>query len=82
VLLQIQWLSPVATVYTNDITRALRVSAELEAGTVSINTFHWLVPETPFGGKKQSGYGRESGIEGMKAFLEPKTVHVNMNMPR
>jgi hypothetical protein len=34
---------PVATVYTNDITRALRVSAELEAGTVSINTFHWLL---------------------------------------
>jgi len=69
-------------VYTNDITRALRVTAELEAGTVSVNTIHLLVPETPFGGKKQSGYGRESGLEGIKAFLEPKTVHINMNMPR
>lgn len=71
-----------ATVYTNDITRALRVTAELEAGTVTINSFHWLVPETPFGGVKQSGYGREGGLEGIKAFLEAKTVHININMPK
>ena len=51
-------------------------------GTVSINTHHWLVPETPFGGVKQSGYGREGVIEGIKAFLEAKTIHINMNMPR
>jgi aldehyde dehydrogenase (NAD+) len=71
-----------ATVYTSDITRALRVTGELEAGTVTINSFHWLVPETPFGGVKQSGYGREGGLEGIKAFLEAKTVHINMNMPK
>ncbi|KAK5212406.1 hypothetical protein LTR96_011799, partial [Exophiala xenobiotica] len=45
-----------ATVYTNDMTRALRVTAKLEAGTIAINSAHRLVPETPFGGKKQSGY--------------------------
>jgi len=60
----------------------MRVQAELEAGTVSINTSHWVVPETPFGGVKQSGYGREGGLEGIKAFLEPKTVHINMKMPK
>ncbi len=70
-----------ATVYTNDITRALRVTAELEAGTVTVNSFHRLVPETPFGGKKQSGYGREGGFEGIKVFLEAKTVQINMTMP-
>ncbi|KIW60873.1 hypothetical protein, variant [Exophiala xenobiotica] len=70
-----------ATVYTNDITRALRVTAELEAGTVTVNSFHRLVPETPFGGKKQSGYGREGGFEGIKLFLEAKTVQINMTMP-
>jgi len=71
-----------ATIYTNNLTRAMRVQAELEAGTVSINTAHWVVPETPFGGVKQSGYGREGGLEGIKAFLEPKTVHINMKMPK
>jgi aldehyde dehydrogenase (NAD+) len=60
----------------------MRVQAELEAGTVSINTAHWVVPETPFGGVKQSGYGREGGLEGIKAFLEPKTIHINMRMPK
>ncbi|KAK5093969.1 hypothetical protein LTS08_008793 [Lithohypha guttulata] len=71
-----------ATIYTNDITRAMRVQAELQAGTVSINSAFWVAPETPFGGWKQSGYGREGGLEGIKAFLQPKTVHINMNMPR
>ena len=46
-----------------------------------MNAYHWPVPETPFGGVKQSGYGREGGIEGVKAYLEPKTVHINMKMP-
>lgn len=69
-----------ATIYTNDITRALRVTAEMESGTVSINSSHVLLTETPFGGKKQSGYGREGGLEGLKEYLEAKTVHVNMRM--
>jgi len=38
-------------------------------------------PQTPFGGFKQSGYGRESGVEGIKNYLQPKTIHVNMNLP-
>lgn len=69
-----------ATIYTNDITRALRVTAEIDSGTVSINSVHTLLTETPFGGRKQSGYGREGGLEGIKAFLDAKTVHVNLRM--
>lgn len=59
----------------------MRVQAELEAGTVSINSSFWPSITTPFGGYKQSGYGREGGLEGIKAFLQPKTVNINMKMP-
>lgn len=38
-------------------------------------------PQTPFGGYKQSGIGRESGPEGLKGYLQPKTIHINMNTP-
>lgn len=70
-----------STVYTSDIGRALRVASALEAGTVSINTVHATSPQTPFGGFKQSGYGRESGVEGIKNYLQAKTIHVNMKLP-
>lgn len=52
-----------STVYTNDIARALRVAGQIEAGTVGINSAFNTSPQTPFGGFKQSGYGRESGPE-------------------
>lgn len=73
--------SPIATVYTSDIARALRVAGKIEAGTVGINSAFNTSPQTPFGGHKQSGYGRESGIEGIKEYLQPKTIHINMNAP-
>jgi acyl-CoA reductase-like NAD-dependent aldehyde dehydrogenase len=47
----------------------------LEVGALAINTVAVSVPEAPFGGVKDSGLGRESGIEGMEAFLEPRFVH-------
>ncbi len=70
-----------ATVYTSDIARALRVAGKIEAGTVGINSAFNTSPQTPFGGFKQSGIGRESGPEGIKAYVQPKTIHINMNVP-
>lgn len=69
-----------STVYTADIGRALRVAGQIEAGTVGINSAFNTSPQTPFGGFKQSGYGRESGVEGLKNYLQPKTIHVNLNL--
>ncbi|ETN47266.1 uncharacterized protein HMPREF1541_01458 [Cyphellophora europaea CBS 101466] len=70
-----------STVYTSDIARALRVAGQIEAGTVGINSAFNTSPQTPFGGWKSSGYGRESGIEGIKNYTQPKTIHINMTLP-
>ncbi|KAG8624750.1 hypothetical protein KVT40_007817 [Elsinoe batatas] len=66
-----------ACIYTTDVTRALRVAAAVESGCVSVNTPHLPDPNTPLGGTKQSGQGRELGREGLYAYLEPKTIHIN-----
>lgn len=66
--------------YTADIARALRVAGRIEAGTVGINSAFAPSPSTPFGGFKQSGHGRESGEEGLKQYLQAKTIHINMNV--
>ncbi len=65
-----------AYAYTTDLNRALRVAESLEAGTVGIND---PVPSTsncPFGGFKQSGWGRELGSEGIDAYLETKHISI------
>jgi len=65
-----------AYVFTTDLNRSLRVAEALEAGTVGVND---PVPSTsncPFGGYKQSGWGRELGSEGIEAFL--KTKHISI----
>ncbi|OJD32846.1 aldehyde dehydrogenase protein [Diplodia corticola] len=69
-----------ATLYTSSISRALRVSGLLEAGTVGVNTSFMPSPTTPFGGVKQSGSGRELGFQGLLAYLDTKTIHINMNV--
>ncbi|BCS17199.1 aldehyde dehydrogenase family protein [Aspergillus puulaauensis] len=71
-----------ATIYTADIARALRVSQEVEAGTLGINT--GFVPNklSPFRGWKQSGIGREGGPDGLKSYLQSKTIHINMALNR
>jgi len=68
-----------ATLWTRDVGRAHRVAAALEAGTVSVNTPAVVGLETPFGGYKQSGYGRELGSEGLDAYLQSKSVIVDLN---
>ncbi len=63
-----------ATVWTQDISRAHRVAEQLQAGVVWINC--WLLRDlrTPFGGVKNSGVGREGGLEALRFFTEPKNV--------
>ena len=63
-----------ASIYTSDVTRAMRVSALLEAGSVTINAPYGGLLNAPFGGMKQSGYGRESGKYGLMEWLQPKAV--------
>jgi succinate-semialdehyde dehydrogenase / glutarate-semialdehyde dehydrogenase len=63
-----------AYAFTSSASQAAMLSDELEAGLVGINTFNVAVPEGPFGGVKQSGYGSEGGTEGIDAFLVPKFV--------
>ena len=68
----------VAYVYTNDIKRALRVVEKLETGMVGLNQGMVSNPAAPFGGIKQSGFGREGGPEGIEEYLETKYVAVNL----
>lgn len=60
--------------FTKDAKTATRVSDALDHGMVSINHFGIALPETPFGGVKDSGYGHEGGIEGLNAYLQTKFV--------
>jgi succinate-semialdehyde dehydrogenase / glutarate-semialdehyde dehydrogenase len=62
-----------AYVYTRDLATAMKVSEELEFGMIGINDWYPTASEAPFGGMKQSGLGRESGLEGVLEYLEPKT---------
>ncbi|HEV3093055.1 MAG TPA: NAD-dependent succinate-semialdehyde dehydrogenase [Solirubrobacteraceae bacterium] len=66
----------VAYVYTREMQRALRVSEALEVGMVGLNQGIVSNPAAPFGGVKQSGFGREGGFEGIEEYLETKYVAV------
>ncbi len=68
----------VAYVYTRDVKRALRVCEALEYGMVGLNQGMVSNPAAPFGGIKQSGFGREGGYEGIEEYLETKYVAVNV----
>jgi gamma-glutamyl-gamma-aminobutyraldehyde dehydrogenase len=65
-----------ASVWTSDLSRALRVSEELKAGTVSVNTVDALSPMTPFGGFKQSGVGRDLSIHSFDKYTALKTTWI------
>ncbi|TML57130.1 MAG: aldehyde dehydrogenase [Actinobacteria bacterium] len=67
-----------AGVFTTDIKRAFRVSKALRAGTVGVNDYS-IMPNTPFGGYKQSGLGREGGFGSIEAFTELKTVFIGLS---
>ena len=59
-----------ASVWTNDIRIINRVANEVDAGMKWVNQFHYGYDELPFGGVKQSGYGKEHGMEGLDYYLE------------
>ncbi len=63
-----------ASVWARDIGRANRVARAIRSGTVAINTPYAIFPGVPFGGYKQSGYGRELGMETMRLYSETKSV--------
>ena len=65
-------------VWTRDLRRAHRMSAALNAGTVWVNCFLTADPALPFGGYKMSGYGREYGREGLDAYMQTKSVLMNL----
>lgn len=65
-----------AYMYTKDASFIDYVVHNLEAGMIGVNTTAVVTPETPFGGIKESGFGRENGIEGLHEFLEPRFAAV------
>ena len=70
-----------AAVWTRDIARAHEVAKRLRAGTVWVNCYDVFDAAAPFGGFKQSGFGRELGERGLDSYLETKTVTVSLDPP-
>jgi betaine-aldehyde dehydrogenase len=68
-----------AGIWTSNYKRAWRVARSLRAGTVWINTYKELSIATPFGGFKQSGLGREKGLQGMRGYMESKSLYWSMD---
>jgi len=64
-------------VWSRDKDRAMKVAEKLRTGTVWINEWHLISERAPFGGYKQSGIGREFGIDGLKEYTESKHLHVD-----
>jgi len=68
-----------AGVWTSDIDTAHDAAARLDYGMVSINEYPQTFPQTPFGGFKESGIGREQGTEAIKEYTQAKNVNVNVS---
>ena len=67
-----------AGLITRDLTRAHRVAGQLESGNVWVNTYNLLPPGLPFGGIKQSGFGRENSAYSLDAYSEIKTTYIQL----
>ena len=67
-----------AFVHTRDLLRAHRVARRLESGSVWVNTISNISPQGPYGGYKQSGFGRTGGLEGLHEFLQVKNIRIGM----
>jgi phenylacetaldehyde dehydrogenase len=65
-------------IWTADVSRALRVADQIEAGTVWINTYGMFDVSVPFGGRKHSGFGRELGAEALEPYLQSKSVWLDL----
>ena len=66
-----------STLWTNDLNRTMRFSKNLQSGIVWVNTWMLRDLRTPFGGQKDSGVGREGGVEALRFFTEPKNVCIS-----
>ena len=64
--------------YTRDLSRAVRMAEHLEYGIVGINDYQFGSVQIPFGGVKQSGYGKEGGRLGLEEFLETKLISIGL----
>ncbi|WP_028459201.1 aldehyde dehydrogenase [Chloroflexus sp. Y-396-1] len=71
-----------ASVWSRDLQHALTVARRIRAGTVWINEHHVLNPHAPFGGYRQSGFGREMGRYGLDEYTEIKHIHVDLMQRR
>jgi acyl-CoA reductase-like NAD-dependent aldehyde dehydrogenase len=68
-----------AGVWTRDVRKAHQCARRLEAGTVWINAYNVYDTAAPFGGYKQSGFGREMGMHALAHYTQTKTVWVDLN---
>ena len=66
-----------ASVWTRDIDAAMALTREVQAGTVWINSHVFIDPAMPFGGFKQSGIGRDFGVDWLDGFTETKSVCIS-----
>ena len=66
------------SLWTSDLRRAHRFARQIDSGQVGVNIHAAISPETPFGGNRNSGWGREFGREGLEAYLKTKAVSVNL----
>lgn len=64
-------------IWTRDLSRAIRMSRAMRAGSIWVNTYRQVSPQAPFGGFGQSGMGRERGYEGILEFVQAKNVMVD-----
>ena len=68
----------VAGIFTSDINRALRLAKKIKAGQIYINEYYAGGVETPFGGYKQSGFGREKGMEALRNYTQVKNIAIRL----
>ncbi|WP_233342894.1 aldehyde dehydrogenase [Burkholderia cepacia] len=70
-----------AGIWTRDISRAFRMAERIQSGTVWVNTYRAVSYMSPFGGYKDSGLGRENGLDAINDFLQTKSVWINTGAP-
>jgi aldehyde dehydrogenase (NAD+) len=68
-----------AGIWTRDVSRAHRVAGRLEAGTVWVNMYRAMAPQSPFGGYKDSGIGRQNGVDAIREYVQTKSVWVELS---
>ncbi len=68
-------------IWSRNIPEAIEIAKRIRTGTMWINTYHQLSPMAPFGGYKQSGIGREHGVQGLLEFTQAKHILVDLGTP-